>query len=362
MRDLAPRRRRARATLLWSIGLFVAGQLTIGLLLDYVWPLVRFPSAGRVMARLAQQPQNPEVVFLGSSRFECGIRPAEIGQLLERACRLGEPCGVFNGAVPAGDPISAEFVLHTLLERGVRPRLVVLEVSPEQLNYYNEWLGLHVRRQLTWADVPGYLVEACWAGQGVRFLSARLFPLFLHRQQVLEEVWSAIHRGSPPVASAPASAAPESVPVNWDELLQPPQREMTPALRASIESIRDFLPRHWLYDFHIRGNNPAALGRILTECRRHGIGVLLLAPPLTEAHRQCYGPAIESAFQEYLAGVQAAHGCRFVDCRAWLPDPLFVDNHHLDADGALYFSRLLTHRVLVALMASGGGPGPEGRE
>ncbi len=176
--------RRARMVLLWGLGLFTVLQLTGGLLLDYCWPLLRFPSAGQVLAALQQTPA-PRVVFLGSSRTRVGIEQGVVGPLLSRYCSLSDLCPALNAGVPAGDPITEEFLLRRLLDQGVRPDWVVLEVSPETLNQHNEWLAIHVQRQLRWEHLPGYLVQACRSGQGMRFLAARFCAPFLHRQQVL---------------------------------------------------------------------------------------------------------------------------------------------------------------------------------
>src|SRR5271166_2065639 len=56
--------KRSRNVLLWALGLFLSVQLGIGLLLDYVWPLLRFPSAAEVLATLPEDPGTVAVLFL----------------------------------------------------------------------------------------------------------------------------------------------------------------------------------------------------------------------------------------------------------------------------------------------------------
>jgi len=327
------------------VGFFVAVQLIIGLVLDYAWPLLRFPSAAQVLATLPEDPGAVQVLFLGSSRFQVGIAADEIASLLEREGRLARPFGVVNAAVPGGDLITAEFLLRKLLARGVRPRTLVLEISPETLNHYNEWLGFHVVRQLRWEHVPGYWLEACRAGHGMRFLSARLFPLFQHREQLLEWVWAT--KQSTSAIGKPVPRQLARGPVPWTQLLCPPKAKVTPELRDWIQVTTDHQPRRWLRDYRIAGNSPAALERILAFCGLQDIRVLLVAVPVTTAHRETYTPAIEQAFQEYVANIQRRYSCAFVDCRDWLEDGLYTDNHHLNPEGRLYFSRLLTYRSLL---------------
>jgi hypothetical protein len=64
--------------------------------------------------------------------------------------------------------------------------------------------------------------------------------------------------------------------------------------------------------------------------------------------RQLYTPEIENVFQQCVAYYQHKYGCGFVDCREYLPDACFHDNHHvLFPQGAVPFSRRLTEEVLV---------------
>jgi hypothetical protein len=113
--------------------------------------------------------------------------------------------------------------------------------------------------------------------------------------------------------------------------------------------------RRWLRDYKIGGHGPAALERVISRCRKEGIGVILVAPPLAAAHRVEYLPPIEAAFRAHVERLARGHGCHFVDARDWLPDHLFRDASHIDIpEGTLAFSGMLTRRVLVGLLAGDG--------
>src|SRR5262249_58615650 len=62
--------RRAVRLLLWAGGLFALAHLAGGLLLDYLWPQVRFPGAARRFDLLQRFPRTPDIISLGSSRME----------------------------------------------------------------------------------------------------------------------------------------------------------------------------------------------------------------------------------------------------------------------------------------------------
>jgi hypothetical protein len=339
------RRCKARATLLWGLILFAAAQVVGGLLLDYCWPQLRFPSAAGVLARLHQQP-DPQIVFLGSSRFGSAIFDHEIASLLQRnSDKPDQPYPVLNAAVPVGDPIAEEYVLKQLLRAGAHPRLVVVEVMPENLNRYNEWQSVHVRRQLRWEDIPEHLVEVCWSGQAARLLTGRLFGLHIHREQIRKALVRSVLGERP--APLPAEPPLSHEHIDWKRLLQPPHVEVPPNLAEALRTAP--APHRFLWHYSVGGNCPASLERILALGRQHGFEVLLVASPVTRAHRQEYTAPIEQAFHEYMASVEQRFGCRFIDCRDWLDDSLFVDSHHHCPQGGLYFSRLLTYRVLAPL-------------
>jgi hypothetical protein len=342
MSESKDRRRRARATLIWALALFVAAQLAGGLLLDYPFWRLRFPSAASVLQHLEQEP-SPQVVVLGSSRV-AGIVPAEVEPLLAQDSP-GHPCGVINGSIPAGDAISSKFVLDKLLQAGARPRLVVVEVLPENLSSFNEWQSFHARRQYRWEDLPEHFREMCWSGQALRFLSARLFALHLHRGQVRYALKRAVLPEEPSSLPRPAAPLPAG-PVDWARVLTPPDRKMPPELAAYLRVADE--PKRFLRWFAIGGDCPAALDQILQRGQEHGFQVMLVAPPVTQVYRSAYTAAIEAEFQHYLAGVQQRYPCTFIDCRDWVDDALFMDTHHLrKEDGEGYFSRLFTYRVLA---------------
>ena len=195
-------------------------------------------NARTVLRDFAAVGDKPEIVALGSSRFGAGIQAGEMTRLLTKEFQTARPVGVFNASVPAGDAIPAEFLLHRLLDAGARPRLVLLEISPETVNQYNDWLGLHVRRQLRWHDLPSYLVDVCLSNQLVRWAGERLNPIFYHR----EELWCKAAESLPEFAAQLTAAndvrKPECrvspPPESWQDLLRPPEIPLTPEMAATI--------------------------------------------------------------------------------------------------------------------------------
>src|SRR5438046_445265 len=89
--------RRGRAALLGVGVIFALAQLAAGLLLDWRGLAVRFPSAARVLAAAPRDGQGPDVVLLGSSRFE-QLSAGEATVLLRLEHPDAGPAAVCNAA------------------------------------------------------------------------------------------------------------------------------------------------------------------------------------------------------------------------------------------------------------------------
>jgi hypothetical protein len=368
---------RGWRTLGWAVATFFAVHLIGGLLLDYCWPHLRFPSADSTLKALARQPRSPDVICLGSSRFGAGFVQEEVRQRLQEASADSQVI-VFNAAIEAGDLITAEYVLEEALKQGVRPRLIVVEISPETLARRSEWMGQHVLRQLTWSELPEH-AEAIWlSGNLVRAVSARLLPLHVHRHQIGLQIrdgiarWLAsLERSHDPARKRSAKrkkqspAAPDHG-VPWEVFQELASDRHDPArIEAGLPAIR-----RWLKNYQPGGSAARSLENLLTLAQDHGAEVILVGVPVAEAHRRLYTDEIETAFLDHVRSVCDRRGCLFVDYRHRIPDPLFQDNHHLTRAGGSLFSRLLTEEVLlptwrqrqaVTLGESGSSPADPGK-
>jgi len=353
------RRRRGLRVLLWASAVFMLAQLAGGLVLDFWLPDIRFPEAGRAMSGLLARPRSPEIVFMGSSRLQGAARPDVLDPLLRRYTRQAPES--FNASVGAGDPIVAERLLERLLDAGRRPALLVVEISPEQFNRRTVLLGQQVLRQMTWADLPDYLPDACLYSSVRKLATSRLVPLYVHRYQVRKVTLEAARTvlseleltaraagagaGAPvpqPVPRPPAHPELRALPPRPAPLPRPPAD--APALASPAEFVGQ-----WLRDYRLSPVVTGALERLLERCRAERIEVLLVGAPVMAAHRALYDPAIEATYRAYVGGLIERYGCRFVECRDHVPDEGFGDPMHVSGAGAEFFTRRLARETLVPL-------------
>lgn len=318
-------------------------QFMAGLWLDRYGLAIRFPSAARVLA--GASGRDVDIVILGTSRFEAFNASEATGWL-----RISDPSRaaieVYNASVPAGDPIAADFVMERLLARGLRPELAVIEISPDTLNQFNPMFALHVRRQITWLDMPRYWRDVWRSDELHKLLNARIFPLCVHRRELCAHVSEVIDRLLR--RSAQSASARPVIPnvkevggmVPWDVVLK---------MASARHGASELGPPAWPDRF--RGYTPTgatalALERLLDRCRGRNIRVVLIGAPNSSCFRQNFTPEVKAAYREYLNRLTKTYDCRYFDYSERVPDQLFQDPVHLSPVGSMFFTRRLTDEVL----------------
>lgn len=342
-------RQKRNKRILLLVGLLIlAGQIGVGLLLDQNLLKVRFPAAEAMINAIARLPRQPDIVFMGSSRFEGGINVAEIRQLME--IPFGEEAPqMFNASIRASDPYSMHFLMRMLADRGVMPRMVVLEISPETVTTAGPFQNIQVARLLTWKDMPVDAPDLLARRQYSRLLSSRLLPIFLYRRELL--TW--LIGSEPPYLTLAETAAQQPAPIGEDADIVRPSAPDIPVMtqeqrEAVLRQLQAAAPtvRKWLRDYRIAGLNPRHLESMLKLLRTHKVTIILVGVPVSQPHYDCYTHDINQKFLDYMSYLSRTYGCRFVDYRNRVPDEFFRDTHHLTKNGGAFFSRMLQEEVL----------------
>jgi hypothetical protein len=352
MASTFPSCRSACRALAWTALFFLLFQLAGGILLDYAYPDLRFATAAYLFSTLHERPRSPDVIALGSSRIGLAFTAADVGEVLRERVP-GRSWSAMNFAVPSGDPRTSDFLLQRMLDEGCRPRLVVVEVCPEEVNAYNEWLGFDISRLLTWHDVPGDLLEAARSGSLRRLLTYRLFPLCMHRQEICRQAFpeangalvSEMAAPGVPLTSDQSGIDSQGL---WGHAIERHRAWSGPAdTREGLVHLRK-----WLRPYRAGGAPVQALERLLRRCRAEDIAVVLVGIPLHGDHRGEYTPEIEAEFRATMTRLVREFGCTFADYRDCLKDGAFFDNAHVYPTGGSTFSRRLAGEVLAPLASS----------
>jgi hypothetical protein len=339
-----------RVAVVWAVVVFVACQAVLSVLIETNLPELRDPpywvKHRRLRQRLAEAHGHPvTVVMLGSSRTAYGLH----GQLLERALTTvhGRPAVVFNLGVFGAGPVAERLYLRRLLDDGIRPGLLLVEVMPALLHGDDppgEVFQLPAHR-LQWRDVP--LVER-YAGSAARGLArdwwwSELLPVRAHGEAAVAGL-------------VPRLLNPHTQPMWWKEMDGCGWVSLTQpsfVAREGRERTLNHCRQLWGPQLaRLRHGGPAcrALEDLVVTARGEGITTALVVMPEGPAMRSWYNPDGWRNLRAYLEGLERQFGCCLVDAREWMAEEEFADSHHLIAAGARRFSERLGREAVLPLL------------
>lgn len=333
--------RRGRSVAGWTFASFLALQGALGYVMDRCEPAMRDPEYGSklalLQARLAESPERPLTLILGSSRSGVGLLPGSFSS--DRGPLF------FNFAMTGAGPVRELMTLRRLLAAGIRPNRTLIEVHPLLFHGkpgIGELAGLQAR-QLDWQDLqlasryvaePGRLWQDWFRTRLTLCFSQRFF--LMHR-------------------FAPSWLAAGNPLQNWEhldawgglamELSDTCEQAFQRRLAVSVE---EYAPA---FDgFRITNAPDRALRELLDTCRAEGIEAALFLMPEESRFAAAYPAGARPEIEAYLASLQREFGCPVFDATQWCEAADFCDGHHLIAGGAKDFSRRFAAQVLRPLI------------
>jgi hypothetical protein len=301
----------------------------------------------RLSRRLAECPAPPvKVVFFGSSMTAHGIAAGLLDEPLARAS--GRPAVAFNLGIHSSGPFSQLLYLRRLLDRGARPDLAVIEVTPMVYDAPDcpADVSLFPGARLERREVS--LVERYAPDRELwpDWWLANLVPAYGHRLAIL-------------CCRAQCLVPHEDRLLVWQEMDASgwlPQEPYEPERhRCALEALRARSgPRLAEY---AAGEPPLrALSELLDLLQKERVPALLLLMPEGPVLRSLYAPGSDAALIDRVAELGRRHHFPFVRAREWLGEDLFVDSHHATQEGARVFTERLGREALVPLLARRFGP------
>jgi hypothetical protein len=334
---LRERQRRNRNDLAWYGAGFVLLQLALGLGIERYWAAVRDPEIAAleriVRDRLAEFPDRPSVLFLGSSRTRWGVH----AELLNCPADPDAPL-VLNCSVASSGPMLQAVVLRRMLKAGLRPALVVVEAMPMSVSIcdgfpYEESMKTGRLTATEAARLRKYFEQPTRLYYG--WLRARAFPCGR---------WAAELRDSLAV-DVPASAPPmASDRYGWVTIPSVPPREAIDKLtRSNVAAYGLALTRPGVAPGAIQ-----AYRDVVNFVRSRNIDVVLVMPPEANAMREA-SPAAGECHAHAIRDLAQELDVLLIDARAWIDDDGFWDGSHLTQRGADQYTARFAREVLATL-------------
>lgn len=338
-----PRRQPARTESLCTLAVFLvlAGAFVTTVearfphWLDREYEVRREALSGRV----AEAPEKPVLLVLGSSRVVTAFMPERLEPLTDAA---GRDVLVFNYAHFGAGPRVNLMQYHRALRDGVRPTWLVVEVAPPFLAHddmpYTEAALRDVPVILPYSNKPRLIGLAA---------KQRVAGAFRPRTALLRQVVPAF------ATMASGDMDPTILPLggadHWARYDRPaPEQQKQFTELAS----RRFEARMKTYE--VAPYTAGATRDLLERCRSDGVGVALVLTPEDSRFRSWYRPGAEDELWRFLNELRTDFGVPVIDARLWVPDDGFTDPHHLNRTGAELFTDRLGAEVLRPLVGGDG--------
>jgi hypothetical protein len=304
-----------------AAGLFAAVQVGFGTAAD-ADPRLRDPAFADKLAKLDRLNADRPTLMIGSSRTLLGFHAGRFEQT------TGTPA--FNFGTPATGPITHLVYLNRLLDRGVTPGLLLLEVLPPMF-----------------ADGDGGpLEQAFLSGERLTGDEVELVEGFGFRPDAVRPAWreSVYAPWYRLRCQVVGRVAPSWLPWNhrydWGRKTDafgwatPPRQSVTDAERAELvaKTHAEYAPT--LTALNPDGRPLAALQRIVETCRERGVPVVLVLMPEATTFRAMYPAGLD----ERIDGALKTLGVPLIDARRWLDDSHLYDGHHPFTRGAEAFT------------------------
>jgi hypothetical protein len=326
--------------LVWYVVGFLVVQAVLAVGVESWWPVVRDPDYERlksiIQTRQAEFPGRQLEIVLGSSRTKLGLRAEQLNHPEDGAAPL-----VINCGVSAGGPMMDQVLLRRLLEDGIRPNRVFVEVMPMSLSIRHgapseeknlptgRFSALEVVRLFHYYAQP-YRLLGPWG-------LARIVPVQRHHAELRDAL----------ELDVPAEGRPEHYGERDDFGWAGDNRSFsgTDVARQTQENLV------W-YESALTQPAPApgaleAYRDLVTLCTREHIDVVLFVPPEGSAFRT-FAPDVAACQMDTVRDLACELKVPLIDGRTWVDDDKFFDGHHTTIEGARQFTRGFKHAVIEA--------------
>jgi hypothetical protein len=327
----------------------VTAMLAMSGAIETMKPEWRDPEFGHRLARLRQlqrhSPDRPLVLFLGTSRTQNAIDPRAMGFPDEPSSPL-----VFNFGQSGSAPLKVLLTLERLLDEGIRPSAVVLEVLPVWLaaDGSAERVFRNVQPRLSMGDLRRLAPyrangdELYW-----KWLPARIAPWSAHRV-VLMSHWC------PRWLPWGERIDPQWLGMEADGFVPYPTQFDSPEFRAiaTAHAQREHAGTFSGYGFG--ESSLQALGDLVNRCRGEYISLLFVEPPVSPMFRGWFRPGVWESGDVRLRAFAGELGVRLVSPFDGLEEPDYIDGHHMLRTGAEKYSRRLAEWHLKPWLSRAG--------
>lgn len=326
--------RHRKIIILTLSGIFLV-QVAFSLMLPWWHPDAEFRvREATLKARIAEHPERPLFLMIGSSRVSFAFDPELLPSLHDNQ---GNQVLCYNfGHFNAG-PVSHLIRLKRLLRDGIKPAWVVVEILPPLCK--SEWSGfIH---ECSWGDlgtISRYYPLSRYAGSFAR--NHLLLPWYRHRADLQSRYLDErqLNRRDLNVSDY------GWWPYVGEQIDASARTELTDRQRSSFAPVLTD-------EFQISSNADKAYRELIELCRGEGINISLILMPEGESFRSWYSSSAEIRLQEFVNHLSVEYGTTIYDTRQWFDDTHFSDSHHLLRTGTREFTKRFEQEIIQPMIS-----------
>lgn len=281
-----------------------------------------------------------DVAVVGSSRAHYALPPSALDACLTTA--LGRPTETVAVNRMRASGWALDLAVRDELAGRLRPRALVVEVSPEMLSDHPFDLASNVVATARAGDVPeclraareGHLPAAACARPLTRGLENLAFTLARPWSDHAHLTWMAVHHGGGQYCYDDAACHARNAAYDRENAARWESRAARVLPQVASERFRG-----WSLDGGVSARHVEAL---LARARADGPSVLLVNLPVSAAYQAQVPPEADATTRAWVRAAAARHGARFLDANtpAWqAARERFLDPDHLNAAGAEALAR-----------------------
>ncbi|HTU20102.1 MAG TPA: hypothetical protein VMG10_18705 [Gemmataceae bacterium] len=348
-----PSATKGRRIVLWTLVCLAISQLVLSIYLDKRRLEMRDPlysyRLNRLRERLAELPNPPLFLILGSSRVKYSIWPSAMK--LHATEKTPQPI-VYNFGMNGMGTIRELMYFRRLLADGVRPNWILLEVWPPlwaEDGFFRESRMIQGEDDLHWRDLP-LICRYFRRDLDVLRLALRrsLLPISDYRTRLLDAVLPPLlPRDQTEVIRRKIQQSSPDDGGGWFPL---PWEFKTPEAKRYAHKDGEEKIKPLLQPVRIDPRSDAALRELLTECQLRGTKVTLILMPEHSACRGWYTPEARTIVRDYLSRLHRDYPVPIVDTRTWVADDDFSDTCHMGQSGVPAFCERLGRDVVQPLL------------
>jgi hypothetical protein len=336
---LPPRRRSARTESLWTLGIFIVGSILLVCVIESQRPewcdreyQVRKETLND---RIAEDPERPVMLFVGSSRTVVAFMPERLPPLITPD---GKEAIVFNYSHFGAGPKMNMIQVHRALRDGVHPKWVVLELVPgflahDDLPY----------KDMTLADIP--VIYEYSNGPRLIAQSARVRVGGIYRTRTSFLRWAAPDFVTKSAADREVKLHSLGGDNDFGRLDTLTERD-----RAGLTGLAVGRFKKRMENFKIDPLLARTMNDLVAFCQSQGINVGVVLTPEDSRYLSWQRPGTDELISEYVNELRTRFQIPVIDARRWIADDGFSDPHHVNTRGAKEFTDRLEKELLRGMI------------